>query len=137
MKIRPCKKSDLVACQAIFALPELATASGDFLRISYLEKFLSQKYFLVAVEKEKIIGAIYGEKLKAGGTMMWALAVHPDYRGKKVGTSLMRAFEKNAKADGRAWIVLHASTKTKRTVKFYEKLKYDIGNHYIECAKDF
>lgn len=136
MKIRPCKKDDLIQCQELFNLPELATASGDLLPVAYLRNFLSEKYFLVAEDNGKIIGALYGEKLKAGGTMMWALAVDSNYQGKGIGTKLMKTFEKNARLDNRKWIVLHASIKTERTVNFYRKLGYDVGNKYVECAMD-
>lgn len=136
MKFRPCKKADLIQCEKLFDLPELVAANGTGVTVPYLVKFLSEKYFLVAEEKGKIVGAIYGEKLKAGGTMMWALAVDGDFRGEGVGTKLMKMFEKNTREDKRKWIVLHASTKTERTVNFYRKFGYDVGNRYVECAKD-
>jgi len=136
VKIRPAREEDLLQCEKIFDLPELATASGNKLPVAYLKHFLDEKYFLVAVEGEKVVGAIYGEVLNAGGLMMWALAVLPDYREKGVGACLLETFEQHAKADNRKWLVLHASTKTDKTVLFYKKHMYNIGNHYIECAKD-
>lgn len=134
--IRPCQKEDLEQCEKIFNLPELAAASGSNLSAGYLKNFINEKYFLVATNKKQIIGAIYGEPLKAGGIMMWALAVDPKFQGQQVGTKLLKTFEKNAKLHGKKWIILHASTKTKTSVSFYKKHKYDIGNNYIECAKD-
>jgi len=136
MKYRSCTTADITQCVKLFDLPELVTANGVGVNAPYLVKFINEKYFLVAEDKGKIVGALYGEKLKAGGTMMWALAVDSNYQGKGIGTKLMKMFEKNARLDKRKWIVLHASTKTERTVNFYRKLGYDIGNKYVECAKD-
>lgn len=136
MPIRPCKKEDLAECEKIFNLPELATASGSSLSAGYLKNFINDKYFLVATQKKQIIGAIYGEPLKAGGVMMWALAIIPVFQSEGIGSKLLKAFEKNARLNGKKWVILHASTKTKTSINFYKKHKYDIGNNYIECAKD-
>ncbi len=136
MSIRPCNKEDLEQCEIIFNLPELASASGSNLSAGYLKNFINDKYFLVATNKKQIIGAIYGESLKAGGVMMWALAVDSQFQEQGIGSKLLKAFEKNARAHKKSWVILHASTITKASVSFYKKHGYDIGNTYIECAKD-
>lgn len=90
----------------------------------------------MAEENDKIIGAIYGELLKAGGAIVWAFAVLPDWRGQGIGSALLKAFEDNARSDGKKWTVLYAAAKSDSTVKFYKKHGYYIGQGYHECAKD-
>lgn len=137
MKIRPCEKKDLKQCEDLCNIPELLYPNGGHFSVSHLNKLLDDKYFLVAEEKDKIIGLIFGEKLKAGGFIVWVIVVGKEFRGKKIGKRLLREFEKNAKKDGCHWTVLYAATKNKKTLEFYKKHKYDIDQKCIECAKDW
>ena len=68
--------------------------------------------------------------------MMWGLVVNEKYRNQEIGSKLFLKLEENAIRDKRAWLILCATTKTKKTVNFYKKHGYDIGNSYMECAKD-
>ena len=136
MNIRPSTKVDLEQCENIFNLPELADVSGDKLSAGYLEGFLDGKYFLVAEKDNKILGAIYGAPIRTGGIMIWSLAILNDYKGKGIGHKLLEKFEKNAVDDNKKWIILHAPAESDAVVDFYKKHHYDIGNKFIECAKD-
>lgn len=136
MNIRPCQKEDLAQCEEIFNLPELYTASGKNLSAEFIVNYLNDKYFLVAQEAGKIVGAIYGEPLKAGGAVVWAFGVLSNWRGQGIGSALLKAFEDNARADDRHWTVLYAPAKSDKTVKFYKQHSYYIGQGYLECAKD-
>lgn len=136
MEIRPCIKADLAQCENIFNLPELADISGDKLSAKYLESLLNKKYFLVAEEGNKILGAIYGEPIKTGGIMIWYLAVLSSYRRKGIGHKLIEKFEKNAISDNKSWVILYAPAESDATLDFYKKHNYAIGNKFIECGKD-
>jgi ribosomal protein S18 acetylase RimI-like enzyme len=136
INIRPCIKDDLKQCEAIFNLPELSDTTGDNLSAKYLENFLDEKYFLVAEEENKVLGAIYGEPLKTDGVMLWSIAVLSSCRGKGTGHSLLEAFEKNAIADKKKWIILHAPAEKEATIDFYKKHNYTMGNNFTEFAKD-
>ncbi len=135
MIIRPCKKKDLSYCYDLCNIPELFYVNGGNFTIYHLKQHLSKKYFLVAEKNSKIIGLIFGEKLKAGGSLVWAIVVHKDFRGKKIGTKLLNAFEENAKKDDCHWIILFSTTKNKKALNFYKKQKYIIGQNVVECAK--
>lgn len=136
MKIRACKATDLKQCENLCNIPELLYPSGGNFSVSHLKQLLNNKYFLVVEDDHKIIGAIFGEKLKAGGSIVWVIVVSKEYRNKKIGSKLLKEFEKNAKGDNCQWTVLYATTKTKKAVEFYKKHRYDIGQKFIECAKD-
>lgn len=137
MKIRPCTINDLEQCDSLCRIPELVHPNGDYFSAAYLEQLLDDKYFLVAEKNKKIIGLVCGEKMKVGGSMVWAITVAKEHRGKSLGSKLLKKFEKNAKKDGCRWVVLYASTVNKKTLGFYKKHRYDIGQKCIECAKDW
>lgn len=137
MNIRPVKKADLPSCEDLCNSPELFYPNGGHFTVDHLKCLLSNKYFLVAEVSEKVVGLIFGEKLKAGGSIVWVIVVDKRFRGQGVGRKLLQKFEENAKADGCSWTVLYASTKDKKTLEFYKKQRYDIGQKYIECAKDW
>ncbi len=137
MNIRPCKTSDLKQCEDLCNSPELFYPNGGHFTVGHLKHLLSDNYFLVAEEDDKILGLIFGEKLKAGGSIVWVIVVSKELRGTKIGSKLLKQFEKNAKSDGCHWSVLYAGTNSKKVVEFYKQNKYDIGQKYIECAKDW
>ncbi|MFA6304922.1 MAG: GNAT family N-acetyltransferase [Patescibacteria group bacterium] len=136
MNIRPATKEDLKQCEAIFNLRELYTASGHNLTAEFVVNYLNEKYFLVAEDEGQIVGAIYGEPLKAGGVVIWVLAVLSDKRGQGIGSALLMALEENTRSDGRKWLYLNAPAQKPATINFYKKHGYDIGQTYIECAKN-
>lgn len=136
MKIRACKKSDLKRCEELCDTPELYFANGGHFSVSDLEAWLDKKYFLVSEINNKVIGLVFGEEVKCNGFMIWVIVVDKDYRGRKIGEKLLKQIEKNAKEGGRSWVVLYASTKSKKNIEFYKKQKYLIGQKCIECAKE-
>ncbi len=137
MKIRPCRKSDLIRCEELCNTPELFYPNGGHFSVGHLQQLISRRYFLVAEDRNGIIGLIFGEKLKAGGSIVWVIVVAKERRGEGIGQKLLKAFEQNAKADGCHWTVLYASTKSSKTLEFYRHRNYDIGQKYIECCKDW
>ena len=136
MKIRACEESDIKQCEDLCNIPELLYPSGGHFSVGHLNQLLDDKYFLVAEEDKKIIGLIFGEKLKAGGSIVWAITVSREHRNKKIGSKLLKEFESNAKKDKCRWVVLYSTTKSKKAVEFYKKRNYDIGQKFIECAKN-
>jgi hypothetical protein len=64
MKIRACKTADLKQCEDLCNSPELLYPDGGHFSVSHLKNLLNDKYFLVAANNDKIIGVIFGEKLK-------------------------------------------------------------------------
>lgn len=137
MNIKPCKTIDLKQCEDLCNSPELFYPNGGHFTVGHLKHLLNKNYFLIAEEDKKVIGLIFGEKLKAAGSIVWVIVVDKKFRGQGIGKKLLKEFEKNAKQDGCSWTVLYAATNNKKTLDFYKKQKYDIGEKYIECAKDW
>ncbi|MCX6808928.1 MAG: GNAT family N-acetyltransferase [Candidatus Berkelbacteria bacterium] len=136
VKIRPAKVEDLKRCEEVFRIPELKTPGGEFLTAEMFSNYISDDYFLIAENDKEMIGAIYGEELKAGGVLIWLFAVNPTYRGQGIGTALLQEFEANSRKNNRHWIYLVASTMNEKTIRFYQKNGYDKGSLNYECAKE-
>lgn len=134
--IRPATQSDLVRAEYLFNEPELLLASGKPMPVEYLEVYLDDRCFLVAEDKDEVIGVIFGEYLKGGGVFLWYLIVDKKYRGRGVGTQLLLQFEQKAKANGRAWMILYAPLHNEKTKHFYKKHHFTQGKDHAEFTKE-
>src|SRR5690625_92152 len=105
MIIRHYRKEDEVGWVRCRVLSFLNTAYFDNV-LKEKEKYANPSIELVAEEEGKIIGILdveYEEKERSVcsrgtglGGMIWHIAVHPDFRGKGIGTLLLKEAEKIA-----------------------------------------
>jgi len=105
MIIRHYRKEDEVGWVRCRVLSFLNTAYFDNV-LKEKEKYANPSIELVAEEEGKIIGILdveYEEKERSVcsrgtglGGMIWHIAVHPDFRGKGIGTLLLEEAEKIA-----------------------------------------
>lgn len=79
------------------------------------------KVFLKAVCKEKIIGSVRAST-DSGTCLIGRLIVHPDCRGKGIGTLLMASIEK-AFSDAERF-ELFTGTRSANNIRLYQKLGY-------------
>jgi ribosomal protein S18 acetylase RimI-like enzyme len=81
--------------------------------------------FYVATYRGKIVGTVM---LGWDGHRGWiySLAVSPHYRGRGIGTSLMKHAEKTLRDLGAPKINLQVVETNRGVVKFYEKLGFDV-----------
>ncbi len=135
MNIRPATQSDMKRVEEIFSLPELATPTGDYLSAELLSDYLDEKFFLVAEDSDKVIGALFGERLKNKGIMLWLFAVDSNLQGKGIGNSLLNEFENNMRSEDIEWIMGYAPDKNVQTLKFYKDRGFNIGKTYVEFLK--
>lgn len=135
MKIRPAIHSDMKRVEELFSLPELATPNGDYLSAELLFDYLDEKFFLVAEDSDKIVGALFGERLKNKGIMLWLFAVDSNLQGKGIGNSLLNEFENNMRSEDIEWIMGYAPDKNVQTLKFYKDRGFNMGKTYIEFLK--
>lgn len=136
MKIRPAEKKDLLNCKKLYSIPELACANGHYLSVEEMEDYIDDDFFLVAEDNGQIIGSIFGEKIKAGGAMLWMFAVDKNYRNAGIGTKLFSAFEKNCHRYNVTWIILYAPVENEDTKRFYKNKGFDLGRTYVENVKN-
>ncbi|MDD5145497.1 MAG: ribosomal protein S18-alanine N-acetyltransferase [Candidatus Pacebacteria bacterium] len=105
----------------------------DPLSKSYLEKIQDSESFIVAIEKEKVVGYIIGKTKNNLGKII-SLAVQKDFRKKGVGTKLLISLTKRFKRSGVKKIFLRTRTWNKKAVDFYKNLGFkivkEIKNYY-------
>ena len=133
--IRPATEDDLEICEKLLNSPEFLTADGKSWTKEWLSKYLGDNCFFVSVFDKKVIGCIVGEFLKQNGAVVWLLVVDTKFRNMGIGSKLLSTFELKAKEQNRDWVVLYATIYNEKTVRFYRKQKYSIGDKLIECLK--
>lgn len=137
MQIRPATKTDLIFCEKLAEIPELALSTGDFLKSDYLEKYLDEKLFLVGEISSGIVGFIYGEMIKDSGCIVWAIAVRNDLRGSGIGSSLLSQLERNLISIGGEWVIVYGARDNENTLKFYQSHGFRKGISCVEFVKEF
>src|SRR3989338_5856600 len=135
MLIRQATKKDLKQCERLGKIPEFELPSGGYMKAQWLESYLDPDFFMIAEEKDRVIGYFLGEKLIGGVGLLWYIMVHKDFRGKGFGTKLLNEFERRVKKRGIDWIVLYGPALNKKTIRFYEKHGYNKGKTFYEFNK--
>lgn len=98
----------------------------------YIDEFGTKKddHCLVAEVDKKIVGAVWVRCVKAFGYISetvpeFAISVYPQFRGKNIGTELMKAMLKLLKSKGYARTSL-AVQKDNYAVKMYKQVGFEI-----------
>ena len=81
------------------------------------------KTFLKGVEGGRIIGSVNG-LMEGDRCLIGRLMVHPDFQGRGIGTTLMKAIE-GSFADARAWELFTGELSLKN-ISLYERLGYRV-----------
>ncbi len=93
----------------------------------YLVRYLIENsdFFLVACIDEEVIGYICGEiKLQRGHII--TLAVDSRFRGRGIGSELLKRFLNFLKEKGAKSVYLEVSVRNRRAIRFYEKHGFKI-----------
>ena len=99
------------------------------------EQSLNQ-IFLVAEEENKIIGLILGYKLTKEFVYLDLLTVNKDFRGKKIGEQLLKAFRNELRNLNLKDYFLIAPSFNEKTLNFYRKNGLIEGKQYtLFCEK--
>ncbi len=115
----------------------------DKIARAHMKRILnSKKYiFLVAVEGKKIVGytKVIIKKRWRGFSdkkevYIDELAVKTGYRGKGVGSRLLKEIEKRAKKLGIKFLTLEADVENLKTLKFYKKHKFE--KYHVQMVKE-
>lgn len=136
MIIRDVERKDLPFCVELLNIPEFVFPDGSYPDLQYLEVYLDSGLFFVAEDNSKIIGCMFGEKLRGKIAMLWYFVVDPLHRGKGIGQRMIKYFENACKEKQVKWIVLYSPTSNPKSLRFYEKMGYDKGQSYVEYSKE-
>ena len=147
MLIRPIKNNEIMLLteflyEAIFQkdINKLAprTIIQDPSIWIYIDEFGTKKddYCLVAELDKKIVGAVWIRCIKGYGQIdetipEFAISTYPEYRGKGVGTELMKKMLEYLRTKGYSQTSL-AVQKDNYTVKMYRKVGFEIINQNEE-----
>jgi ribosomal protein S18 acetylase RimI-like enzyme len=134
MLIRPATKEDIMQCVKILHEPYFQFPEGGYPNKQFVSNYLDKDFFLVAVEGKKVIGLIFGEKIKGKMIFLWYFAVQKNQRSKGIGKQLISAFEANCKKKKIGWIIL-MSVANDKTLNFYRKNKFNEGKMHVEFNK--
>ena len=97
-----------------FSIPPLTQTLAE------VETEFQNGIFLKAVEDGRIIGSVRGY-VKESTLYIGKLIVHPDFRGKGIGTSLLTAIEQRYPA---CRYELFTSAKSEKNLRLYERQGY-------------
>ena len=83
--IRKAILSDLPACLKLMQHDNLRDAAGEYPTEEYVTAFIGGAGFIVAMNNDKIVGLVMGEKINMGGFLLHYLISDPEYQvGKKI-----------------------------------------------------
>lgn len=119
------KDSNILAPRTIIQEPSLWV---------YIDEFGSKKddHCFIAEYDEKIVGAVWVRCIKAFGHINdsvpeFAISIYPQYRGKGIGTKLMRKMLEHLKSSGYSQTSL-AVQKDNYAVKMYQQVGFEISD---------
>lgn len=135
MVIRKAELKDVKGCEKISNIQEFKMPDGDTPDAKFFEQSLN-KIFLVAENKNEIIGLILGYQLTKEFVYLDLLTVHKNFRDKKVGHQLLLAFRKKLKKQGFKQYFLIAPTFNKQTLNFYKENGLIEGEQYTLFCDD-
>ncbi len=129
--IRPVIPNDMPALKAVIEANELFPSEMlDDMISDYFAQENSQDIWLTYQENEPMaIGIAYcaPEKMTEGTWNLYLIAVHPDYQGQGIGTSIMRYIEQMLAARGERLLLVETSSLAsfEGTREFYRKCGYE------------
>ena len=135
MLIRNVKKKDLQDCAKLLHILEFKFSTGWYPDLEYVKIYFKSGLFFVAEEDSKVIGCIFGEKMRGHVGMMWYFTVHKKYRNKGIGRKMLSYFESQCKKQNIEWLVLYSPAKSKKALNFYKRKGYHKRKAYVEFVK--
>ncbi len=122
-RIRYYKSQDFSHLIHILKLANLYHAPTDTKKVITKQIRYDPKSIIVAEDKGGIVGSIF-VMYSPWASMLYHLAVHPDYQKKGLGTRLMDKAESMLKRRGMPQPTLLVEKNNKKAIDFYKKRKW-------------
>ncbi len=130
MKIEVGKDRWLQACAFWLRMEVFVKEQGISLKDEFDRFDTDQTTYVVVFEDKNIIATGRIQKDSAEILRPERICIHPDYRGKSLGSAVLNKLEDIGRAEGCEKSIIHALVSA---VKFYEKQGYKIvSDKYIE-----
>ncbi len=134
--IRPVTPNDMTALKAVIDANELFPSNMlDDMKSDYFEDENSRDIWLTYEDEKPVarrslaVGIAYcaPEKMTEGTWNLYLIAVHPDYQGQGIGTSMVRYIEQMLAARGERILLVETSSLAsfEGTREFYRKCGFD------------
>ena len=146
--IRIAREEDLPQILAIYA-PYVLTSTYTFeyevpTEEVFLQRFRSitaQFPWLVWEEDGKILGYAYGSAPFERAAYRWcaedSLYLHPDARGRGIGTKLLTALENILKIQGYRTVYAIITSENSVSLAFHKKMGYNLLSEFPDCGYKF
>ena len=136
IKIRNATLKDCRKCAELSRIPELELPLEKYISEKYFRLFVdSDKMFFVAEKGREIIGYVLGEPMKGNLANLGLLAVDRKFRGKGIGKKLIDAMRKRCDEKGLTYILLYAPKNNKKTLEFYREHGFKEGKSYVQFVE--
>jgi|SRR3989344_1785957 len=133
MKIRKAQNSEIKQIKKLVDFFEEMDVIEETFPEKYYRRILKKGILLVAIEDNELIGVCFGTcNTKEKWADLLGLVVKEKFRKRGVGSSLVKEFEKIAKAKNLKTIDLYAD---KTQVQLFKRLSYKQGRIYIAFRK--
>jgi len=133
MKIRKAQNSEIKQIKKLVDFFEEMDVIEETFPEKYYRRILKKGILLVAIEDNELIGVCFGTcNTKEKWADLLGLVVKEKFRKRGVGSSLVKEFEKIAKAKNLKTIDLYAD---KTQVLLFKRLSYKQGRIYIAFRK--
>lgn len=136
LTIRAASQEDLLKCEKLGNIKEFKSPAGKYFVTDYLKHYLDKNFFLVAVDKEELVGLLIAEPVKAQGALVWYLTVKKDHRDQGIGDKLMQQFQKNCQKQHIEWIELYCPADNILSQKFYKTEGFNKGQLVYEFEQE-
>ena len=135
VEIRTYKKADFQLVKQILELGKLYYERTD--NEQELERKIQRdpNSILVAIEDGKIVGTQF--IVEDFMSFLFRLAVHPDYRRKGIGRTLMQKGEEILRHRGHRDINILVAAEDEELQNLYERFGYEKGHKYVWMVKQF
>lgn len=129
--IRMCREDDLLALE----WDGMFTDHREIILDAFIRQQQQSNVMLVADTSGGIVGQVWIDMTKLasrGAGFLWALRVHPEARGRGIGTELVGAAEAWLAARTFESATLGVEKENSRAMRLYQRLGYEVAGELLE-----
>lgn len=141
--IRPLELTDAQALQEINEMSLGYSFSLEKTKSQLVKLVADEGHFFRGFVDEasgRLVGYVHAERYESlysdAGFNILALAVHPNFQGRKIGQQLMQALEEAARKEGLTFVRLNSASHRVEAHAFYQKIGYTNDKLQLRFLKE-